>query len=137
MDVYLQDQKEIICLMPCLYQFEKNGYFVQAVLGFTKDEFIFFNDHAPDKVIKKKGYMYHAKVKFNFNDYGKVMVEKIVGLQLAYVNRLRFITKDGQKQFVVYYYKKDEKMIKIFLEALANRKFDIVKKKIEFDSVLD
>ena len=137
MEVYLENQKEIICLMPCLHQFEENGLFTQSVVGFTDSELVFYNDYKPDQQILNKGYVYHVKQRMPLKEIKSIADEKIDSFQLSYVNRLHVICNDISSSFYIYYFKKDKKMIKVFLNALMNRGYKVTKTLVKINSVLD
>jgi len=76
MKVKLDRQEELLELVPCLYQFEKNTLFARSAVGITKNDVVIYPDMGPS-VVNGDLYIYNPIFTIGFDEIISLVVSKI------------------------------------------------------------
>ena len=132
MNINIEEYKSAKAFLPGLFKFFEDGLFSQAILAVTSNEFLFYDDHAPD-VVSGDSLTYKIKLRLKFDDFETIVDEKIINNKdMSGLGRLNFVREEDNILF--YYFEDDKKMLKTFLSVLKasglsiqNRKVDLSK----------
>ena len=88
-------------------------------------------------VNKDGSLIYHVKMSYPLKEIHVFMNEMLKSYDLSYANRIHVMTKNDKNSFMIYYFKHDKKMVRIFLRALKRRGYAVRKNKVKIQSTLD
>lgn len=120
MNLQLQDQNELIAIVPGVYQEDSNKLFHAVALGLTNDSIVVYNDNIPDAT-QEGNYVYNVKKRVLLKDTLMVLKEKVNYVKyFNYCYRINVITQDANQCIAVYFRKEDMKYAKAFMKAAKN-----------------
>lgn len=133
MGVVIEAFEKIRGILPGLFQFEKNNYFIQSELAINEDELCIYDDNEPSEVVDTN-LKYYIRVRIPFKEVRYLVLQKLKNKELNKFGRVAIVFKEKKKDpLLFYFFVKDKKAVIKLLKLGKESRLKIKKSSARFD----